>query len=126
VCAGPTKTRTSDPIVAPSPSLFVWWFSGSCQILRPDLFNIEFCRALSHRLEHLFEWRRFALNSTQRVDARHHERAQVRADKTTFFQLLYRCRDFLLKVEHHRGPFRVMLDGGAEWFIGKALQSPED
>src|SRR5208282_1526131 len=54
------------------------------------------------------------------------ERAQVRADETSFFQLLYRCRNFLLEVEHHRGPFLVILDGGAERFIGKALESPED
>jgi hypothetical protein len=45
------------------------------------------------------------------------------ADETTFFQLLYRRRNILLKVEHHRGPFLVILDGGTQWFIGKALQS---
>jgi hypothetical protein len=35
-----------------------------------------------------------------------------------------RCRNFLLKVEHHRGPFLVIPDGGAERFIGKGLQAP--
>src|ERR1700720_1280516 len=89
----------------------VRWTASSSQILRLDLLDIESCRAVSHGLKYIFEWRRFALNPTQRVDARYHERAQVRADETTFFQLLYRRRNFLLKVEHHRGPFLVILEG---------------
>ena len=44
--------------------------------------------------------------------------------RPTFFQLLYRCRNFLLEIEHHRGPFFVILDSGAKRFIGKALESP--
>jgi len=60
------------------------------------------------------------------IDARHHERALVRADESTFFELLDRCRNFLLKVEHHRGPFLVILDGSAERFVVKALQSAEN
>jgi hypothetical protein len=70
-------------------ALFVWWSSSSCKMLRLDLLDTKFCRALSHRLQYLFEWRRFALNPTQRVDARYHEGGQVRADEATFFQLLY-------------------------------------
>jgi hypothetical protein len=33
---------------------------------------------------------------------------------------------FLFEVEHHRGPFLVILEGGAQGFIGKGFQSPED
>src|SRR4029077_4585659 len=95
------------------------------EILRLDLLDVESRRPLSHRLEHLFEWRRFTPNPTQRVDARHHERAQVWADETTFFQLLHRCRNPLLEVEHHRGPFLVVLEGSTQRFIGKDLQPPE-
>src|SRR5438477_9505718 len=82
-------------------------------------------RVRSHRLEHLFKWRRFALNPTQRVDASHHERAQVRAGEATLLQLLYRCRDFLLKVEHYSGPFLVILEGSTQRFIGKDLEPTE-
>ena len=40
------------------------------QILRLDLLDIRFRRTLAHRLQHLFEWRRVALDPTERVDTR--------------------------------------------------------
>src|SRR5579871_873226 len=110
-------------------SFLCFFVRRSCrsrQILRLDLLNVEFCCELSHRLKHLFEWRRFSLNPAQRVDASHYKRAQVRADETTFFQLFHCGRNFLLEIEHHRGPPLVILDGGAARFIGKGLQSSED
>ena len=75
----PADRSQSNPVYSPL-SFFVWWSCCPRQILRLDLLEIEFCRTLSHGLEHLFEWRRLSLNPAQRVDARYHERAQVRAD----------------------------------------------
>ena len=33
-------------------SFFIWWSSSSCQILRLDLLDIEFCRALAHGFQY--------------------------------------------------------------------------
>src|SRR4029077_17785667 len=52
---------------------FVGRTCGAGEILRLDLLDIEFCRALAHRLQYFFEWRWFALDPTQRIDPRYHE-----------------------------------------------------
>jgi hypothetical protein len=51
---------------------------------------------------------------------------QLWGEQFTFFQLLYRCRNFLLKIEHQRGSFLVILKRGAQRFICKGFQSSED
>lgn len=43
---------------------FVGWPTSPGKILRPDLLHVEFCCAVTHGLEHFFQWRRFAFNPT--------------------------------------------------------------
>lgn len=104
----------------------VGWTCRTSEVLRLNFLDVKLRYALAHRFQNILERWRFTLDPSQRVDARNHERAQVWADETTFFQFLHRCRDFLLKIEHHRGPFFVILDGGAERFISKGLQASQD
>ena len=116
------RSHNVAPWLRSSRKLFVWRPHGSGQILRIDPLNIEPSRPLPHCFENLFEWR-FVLNPSQRVDTRHHKRAQVLTDQTAVFQLLHHTCNLLFEIEHHTGARVVVLDGGTKRFFGKSLKS---
>jgi hypothetical protein len=66
-------------------SNLVRWAGSASEILRSDFRRVKFRRPLSHRFEHVFQWRSFALNPAERIDTRNYKRAQIRADQSPLF-----------------------------------------
>src|SRR5437016_13758637 len=103
MCAHARRTRARGPEAGQSPSwaphVFFrmrWssrssllWLSvgrtrGAGKILRLDLLDVELRYTLAHRLQNIFERRDVALDPSQRVDAYHDKRTQVRTHQSAF------------------------------------------
>src|SRR5581483_5631274 len=106
--------------------LFVRRSTGPGQILRPDLFDIEFGRTLAHGLQYFFQRRRLALDPAQCIDARHHERAQIRAHESALFEFFVRRSYPLLEVKQHGGALLVIFYRDAQRVLREGLKPPQD
>src|SRR5271167_567363 len=84
------------------------------EILRLNLLDIELRYALAHCFQNIFERWRFALDPSQRIDARYNKRSQIRTHQSALFQLLNYGGDLFLELEHHRGPLLVLLKRRAQ------------
>src|SRR5215471_9955930 len=98
-------------------SLLRFFVGRTCrasEVLRPNLLDIELRYALAHCFENIFERWRFALDPSQRIDARYNKRSQIGTHQSTLFQLLDYGRDLVLEFEHHRGTLLVLLKRRAQ------------
>src|SRR5215472_3253939 len=102
---------------------------GTCRaskVLRPNLLDIELRYALAHCFQNIFERWRFALDPSQRIDARYNERSQIRTHQSALFQFLDYGGDLFLEFEHHRCPLLVLLKSSAQRLVTKVLKSAKD
>src|SRR5260370_11235276 len=96
--------------------------SCSCEILWPNLFDIELASSFAHSLQPLFKPRRFAFDTAQRVDSRHYEGPQVGADQTTLFELLHHCGNFLFQVKYDPRTLLMILNRAPQRLIREGFQ----
>ena len=115
-CAGPACFLADELVIVVLSLLrfVVGWTCRASEVLRPNLLDIELRYALAHCFQNIFERWRFALDPSQRVDARYNKRSQIRTHQSALFQLLDNGGDFFLEIEHHRRPLLVLLKRGAQ------------
>src|SRR5579864_1814061 len=92
-------------------SLLRFFVGRTCcasELLRLNLLNIELRYALAHCFQNIFERWRFALDPSQRVDARYNKRSQIWTHQSVLFQLLDYGGDLFLELEHHRGALLML------------------
>ena len=112
--------------VAFSPMALVGRARSASEILRLNLLDVELRYTLAHCLQNIFERRGVALDPSQRVDACHHKRSQVRTHQSAFLQFLDYRGYLFFEVQHDRGPLLVMLKGRAQWLVTEFLKAPKD
>jgi hypothetical protein len=66
------------------------------------------------------------LDPSKRVDAGHHERAEIGAHQPAFLQLVYYDCNLFFQIEYHTGALLMNLEGNTQWFIRKGFQAKEN